>query len=171
MGSSTHSQVAPYGGCSGDHSDREMLRFQRIRAERQEMLPGATAPMVCRLGDELIVAGANGTHCRSEDGAFTWTAPSALLDMAEADRLCAAGNVDRRLLVAVRSENAMAVRASDDGGTPSARPSFLLVPLSLAVGNALRGVPPNDQGRRSRDRGTPQRAFPTSKARRFPVSE
>ena len=31
----------------GDHTAREILRFRRIRAERQEVLEGDTAPLLC----------------------------------------------------------------------------------------------------------------------------
>ena len=54
-----------------DHSDREILRYRRIRAERQEVLPGDTAPMLCGHGPKLLLCGRAGSLARSTDGGVT----------------------------------------------------------------------------------------------------
>ena len=46
---------------SGDHSDREILRYRRIRVERQEVMPGDTAPMLCGRGTKLLLCGRAGS--------------------------------------------------------------------------------------------------------------
>ena len=58
-----------------DHSDREILRYRRIRAERQEVLSGDTAPMLCGHGPKLLLCGRAGSLARSTDGGVTWGAP------------------------------------------------------------------------------------------------
>ena len=45
----------------GDHSDKEILRYRRIRIERQEVLYDDTQPMICRVGSTVLVAGHKGS--------------------------------------------------------------------------------------------------------------
>ena len=47
MDTSYKYEIEPKNQDSGDHSDTEgMLRFRRIRVERQEVLLGDSAPMI-----------------------------------------------------------------------------------------------------------------------------
>ena len=56
----------------GDLSDKEVLRYRRIRVERQEILFDETQPMICRQGDTLLVVGLGGSLARSSDGGVHW---------------------------------------------------------------------------------------------------
>ena len=62
-----------------DHTDHHVLRYRRLRVERQEMLFGDAHPLLCRLGDALVLAGRGGSLARSDDGGVTW---SQLADLA-----------------------------------------------------------------------------------------
>ena len=87
----THS-ITPSQSLSGDHCTRtEMLRFSRIRVERQEVLLGETDPMICCHADQVVIAGGNAMHVRSKDHGVTWTEPKALADFSPGSRLCALG--------------------------------------------------------------------------------
>ena len=59
----------------GDHTDREILRFRRIRAERQEVLQGDAAPLLCGRGTRLLLCGRGGSLARSADGGVNLGAP------------------------------------------------------------------------------------------------
>ncbi|MDE2754550.1 MAG: hypothetical protein OXI83_18415, partial [Gemmatimonadota bacterium] len=61
-----------------DHGDRHVLRYRRLRVERQEVLFGDADPLLCRQGDDLVLAGRGGSMARSGDG-VTW---SQLADLA-----------------------------------------------------------------------------------------
>ena len=103
----------------GDHTDREILRFRRIRAERQEVLEGDTAPLLCRRGSELLLCGRGGSLARSSDGGVTWERSGslrdhgsghsdvlALVDLAPADSV----------LAALAGDDAISVLSSGDFG-------------------------------------------------------
>ena len=64
----------------GDHTDREILRFRCIRAERQEVLEGDTAPLICGRGPKLLLCGRAGSLARSSDGGVTWELLESLKD-------------------------------------------------------------------------------------------
>ena len=66
----------------GDHSDREILRYRRIRVERQEVLPGDTAPMLCGRGPILLLSGRAGALARSVNGGVTWERLGSLREHA-----------------------------------------------------------------------------------------
>ena len=56
----------------GDHNDSEILRFRRIRVERQEVIVGQSGPVLCRHGNALLLTGAAGRLVRSRDGGKSW---------------------------------------------------------------------------------------------------
>ncbi len=62
-----------------DHGDDHVLRYRRLRVERQEVLFGDAEPLLCRQGDALVLAGRGGSLARSGDGGVTW---SQLADLA-----------------------------------------------------------------------------------------
>ena len=64
----------------GDHTDRQILRFRRIRAERQEVLAGDSAPLLCRRGTKLLLCGRAGSLARSSNGGVTWERLGSLRD-------------------------------------------------------------------------------------------
>lgn len=47
----------------GDHDDQEVLRFRRIRVERQPVIIDDTDPQLVRSGELLLLAGAGGADC------------------------------------------------------------------------------------------------------------
>ena len=103
---------------SGDHSDTEgILRFRRIRVERQEVILGDRDPMMCRCGEDVIVAGSRGALVKSRDHGWSWSTMRRLPGLAPADRLCALGvDGNERLLAAIRTEDGLSICVSDDGG-------------------------------------------------------
>jgi hypothetical protein len=64
----------------GDHTDRQILRFRRIRAERQEVLAGDTAPLLCGRGTKVLLCGRAGSLARSSNGGVTWERLGSLRD-------------------------------------------------------------------------------------------
>ena len=64
----------------GDHTDRQILRFRRIRAERQEVLAGDSAPLLCGRGTKLLLCGRAGSLARSSNGGVTWERLGSLRD-------------------------------------------------------------------------------------------
>ena len=112
----------------GDHTDREILRFRRIRAERQEVLEGDTGPLLCGRGPKLLLCGRGGSLARSSDGGVTWERLGSLGDGASpySERsephpkgavlalvdLAPAASV----LAALAHDDAIAVLSSDDFG-------------------------------------------------------
>ena len=64
---SEHIQVS-----RGDHDDQEVLRFRRIRVERQPVIIDDTDPQLVRSGELLLLAGAGGQTAVSRDGGITW---------------------------------------------------------------------------------------------------
>ena len=112
----------------GDHTDREILRFRRIRAERQEVLEGDTGPLLCGRGPKLLLCGRAGSLARSADGGVTWERLGSLRDhespggersepppkgavLALVDLAPAAS-----VLAALAHDDAIAVLSSDDFG-------------------------------------------------------
>ena len=101
----------------GDHSDTEgILRFRRIRVERQEVLLGDSLPMMCLLGDDIIVAGQRGGLVKSADGGRSWSTMRRFPGMLPDDRVYALGVDGNRLMVALSTEDELSIRVSDDGG-------------------------------------------------------
>ncbi len=96
-----------------------MLRFRRIRAERQEVLEGDTAPLLCGRGTTLLLCGRAGSLARSSDGGVTWERLGPLTDhesrhgevLALADLAPAAS-----VLAALACDDAIAVLSSGDFG-------------------------------------------------------
>ncbi len=119
----THS-ITPDQSLSGDHCTRtEMLRFSRIRVERQEVLLGETDPMICCHADQVVIAGGNAMHVRSKDHGVTWTEPKALADFSPGSRLCALGtNSQDHLLAAVWHDEKLNIFTGLDCDTRATNP-------------------------------------------------
>ena len=62
----------------GDQNDREILRFRRLRVERQPVIQGETHPLLVRSGESIIVTGSSGKAALSRDGGRTWNSIGAL---------------------------------------------------------------------------------------------
>ena len=102
----------------GDHSDREILRYRRIRVERQEVLPGDTAPVLCGRGPKLLLCGRAGSLARSINGGVTWEHLGSLRDRGGANGHVLA-LVDRSpdsVLAALFHEGTVSVLSSGDYG-------------------------------------------------------
>ena len=103
---------------SGDHSDREILRYRRIRVERQEALSGDTAPMLCGRGTKLLLCGRAGSLARSTNRGVTWERLGSLREHAGANGrvLALAEQAPDSVLAALHHEGTIAVLSSDDYG-------------------------------------------------------
>ena len=102
----------------GDHSDREILRYRRIRVERQEVLPGDTAPMLCGHGPILLLSGRDGLLARSTNGGVTWERLGSLREHAGSNGhvLTLAELAPDRVLAALCHQGAITVLSSGDFG-------------------------------------------------------
>ena len=102
----------------GDHSDREILRYRRIRVERQEVLPGDTAPMLCGRGPILLLGGRAGSLARSTNGGVTWERLGSLREHAGSNGhvLTLAELAPDCVLAALYHQGAMTVVSSGDFG-------------------------------------------------------
>ena len=125
-----------------DHTGRQVLRYHRVRVERQEVLYGDTDPLLCRHGETLILCGCGGSVARSEDGGATW---AQLPDLATSAApggtvLALAAGADGTLTAAIERGGSVLILSADDAagpwrpvGTIDARlpesPSARLVPL------------------------------------------
>ena len=101
-----------------DHSDREILRYRRIRAERQEVLSGDTAPMLCGHGPKLLLCGRAGSLARSTDGGVTWERIGSLREREYSNGhvLALAAPAPDSVLAALAHEGTIAVLSSGDFG-------------------------------------------------------
>jgi len=102
----------------GDHSaTRGTLRFRRIRVERQPVIRGEVAPLLCRCGERVFLAGGSGTLMVSADGGLTWQRVGNVSSARPSGRLCALhGDSDGALIAAFRQEGRLALTVSRDGG-------------------------------------------------------
>ena len=103
---------------SGDHSDREILRYRRIRVERQEILPGDTAPMLCGRGTKLLLCGRAGSLARSTNRGVTWEILGSLREHAGSNGhvLTLAELAPDSVLAALHHEGTVTVLSSGDYG-------------------------------------------------------
>ena len=103
----------------GDHTDRQILRFRRIRVERQEVLAGDTAPLLCGRGTKLLLCGRAGSLARSSDGGVTWERLGSLRDHESpcGDVVALADPApDGVVLAALARDDTIAVLSSGDFG-------------------------------------------------------
>ena len=102
----------------GDHSEREILRYRRIRVERQEVLPGDTAPMLCGRGPKLLLCGRAGSLARSVNGGVTWERLGSLREGEHSNGrvLALAELAPDSHLAALWHEGTIAVLSSGDSG-------------------------------------------------------
>ena len=99
----------------GDMSDNEILRYRRIRVERQEVLYDDTQPMICRVGSTVMVAGQKGSLARSSDGGLHWETLENVA--ASGGNLAAIGSVGgETLLAALQDGKSVTILASSDLG-------------------------------------------------------
>ena len=103
---------------SGDHSDREILRYRRIRVERQEVLPGDTAPMLCGRGTKLLLCGRAGSLARSTNRGVTWERLGSLREHVGANGhvLALAEQAPDSVLAALHHEGTIVILSSGDYG-------------------------------------------------------
>ena len=102
----------------GDHSEREILRYRRIRVERQEVLPGETAPMLCGRGTRLLLCGRAGSLARSTNRGVTWERMGSLRERAGANGhvLALAELAPDSVLAALHLDGTVVVLSSGDFG-------------------------------------------------------
>ena len=103
-----------------DHTDRQILRFRRARAERQEVLYGDAGPQLCRQGDALVLCGRGGSLAISNDGGAAW---SQLPDLAAPETaggavLALAARADGTLAAAVERQGAVLILCADQAAGP-----------------------------------------------------
>ena len=103
-----------------DHGDRHVLRYRRLRVERQEVLFGDADPMLCRQGDELVLAGRGGSLARSGDGGVTWSQLADLATPAAPGGMVLALTADRKgtLLAAIQRSGAVLIVSADGRAGP-----------------------------------------------------
>ena len=98
----------------GDHSDKEILRFRRIRVERQQVILGDVDPLLVRSGNLLLLAGAGGKAAVSRDDGLTWKTTQPIpTDQARVAAL--AVRKDDSFVAAVQSRKTVTVLSSNDG--------------------------------------------------------
>ena len=146
--SSTY-KIEPKNRDSGDYSDTEgILRFRRIRVERQEILLGDSDPMICLYGQDIIVAGKGGGLVKSHDGGISWGTTRTIPGMLPDDKLCALGvDANDRLMGATWSEEALSIQFSDDGAVTFGSPVTVHAPAgpgAEAAGATVVYNPPRD---------------------------
>ncbi len=102
----------------GDHSEREILRYRRIRVERQVVLPGETAPMLCGRGTRLLLCGRAGSLARSTNRGVTWERMGSLRERAGANGhvLALAELAPDSVLAALHLDGTVVVLSSGDFG-------------------------------------------------------
>ena len=102
----------------GDFSDKEILRYRRIRVERQEVLYDDTRPMICKLGSTVLVAGQKGSLARSSDGGIHWETLDNIIESgATSGKLQALGALSGgKLLAAVQNGSRVTILSSADQG-------------------------------------------------------
>ena len=102
----------------GDHSqERGILRFERIRVQRQEVIVGDRRPLICRLKDTLLLlAGSTGALAVSDDGATTWRQIDRPVPVTDAGGLIALGAIGDAVLAAVHAVTGIEILRSNDAG-------------------------------------------------------
>ena len=115
---SGEAQVVARDRSVGDHTDREILRYRRIRVERQEVLPGDTAPMLCGRGTKLLLCGRAGSLARSANRGVTWERLGSLREHAASNGqvLTLAELAPDSVLAALHHEGTITVLLSGDDG-------------------------------------------------------
>ena len=103
-----------------DHTDRQLLRFHRVRVERQEVLYGDADPQLCRHGAALVLCGRGGSLATSDDGGESW---SQLPDLAAPEAaggavLALAARADGTLAAAIERRGAVLILCADDAAGP-----------------------------------------------------
>ena len=128
----------------GDHSDREILRYRRIRVERQEVLPGDTAPMLCGRGPILLLGGRAGSLARSTNGGVTWERLGSLREHAGSNGhlLTLAEPAPDRVLAALYHQGAITVLSSGDSGETWQAGGRIASAAEAAAGPARFEAPP-----------------------------
>ncbi|MDE0220937.1 MAG: sialidase family protein [Spirochaetaceae bacterium] len=103
---------------AADHSDREILRYRRIRVERQEVLPGDTAPILCGHGAKLLLCGRAGSLARSTNGGVTWERLESLCERewSNGHILTLADLAPDSVLAALHHEGTITILSSGDFG-------------------------------------------------------
>ena len=111
-------EIAPDLQVQGDYSDKEILRYRRIRIERQEVLFDETNPLLCKQGNTLLVVGRGGSIARSSDGGLHWNELENLTESGPSKgEVKALGSLESGAILAVVGKSAnLSVIASDDLG-------------------------------------------------------
>ena len=103
-----------------DHTESHVLRYRRLRVERQEVLFGDADPLLCRQGDALVLAGRGGSLAHSDDGGVTW---SQVADLATPEApggvvLALTAGRDGTLFATVQRSGSVVVLGADDPAGP-----------------------------------------------------
>ncbi|MCY4374124.1 MAG: sialidase family protein, partial [Spirochaetaceae bacterium] len=103
-----------------DHTDSHVLRYRRLRVERQEVLFGDADPLLCRQGDALVLAGRGGSLAHSDDGGVTWSQVADLAAPAAAGGMVLALTADRNgmLVAAIQRSGALMVLGAEEPAGP-----------------------------------------------------
>ena len=114
----------------GDYSDKEILRYRRIRVERQEVLYDDTQPMICRLGSTVLVAGQKGSLARSNDGGIHWENLGNVMESVSTKcQLLALGALSGdTILAAVQRDRSVTIVSSGDQGETWQKRGMVEVP-------------------------------------------
>ena len=103
-----------------DHTESHVLRYRRLRVERQEVLFGDADPLLCRQGDALLLCGRGGSLAHSDDGGVTWgqiadlatpAAPGAMVVALAAGR-------DGTLVAAIHRSGALTILGAGEPAGP-----------------------------------------------------
>ena len=103
-----------------DHTDHHVLRYRRLRVERQEVLFGDAGPLLSRRGDALVLCGRGGSLALSDDGGVTW---SQLPDLATPAApggvvLALTAGRDGTLVAAVQRSGTLMILGADEPAEP-----------------------------------------------------
>lgn len=121
----------------GDMSDKEILRYRRIRVERQEVLYDDTRPMICKLGSTVLVAGQKGSLARTKDGGLHWETLDNIIESGSTGKLEALGALSGgKVLAAIQKGSRVTILSSADQGQTWKTSGKLTAP---SQDEALRG--------------------------------
>ena len=134
----------------GDHDGHEILRFRRIRVERQPVIIDDTNPLLVHSGELLLLAGAGGQAVVSRDGGITWKAAKPIpVEAGSVDGLAVR---DGSIVAAVKSPEETTMFVSREGDswieTSGLPPLSKNRPIQLSSGDLMAAVklPPEKNG-------------------------
>ena len=130
-----------------DHTESHVLRYRRLRVERQEVLFGDADPLLCRRGDALVLAGRGGSLAHSDDGGVTWSQVADLATPAAPGGVVLAltAGRDGTLFAAIQRSGSVAILGAD----APAGPWQVLATLDVDLSRLAARVPHRSGRRRA----------------------